>query len=115
MNDIFGKPLENLFIPPILRGGSSTNYSLQEILMGVSGSGQTGIIPHYSSILSAVAAFIAFCYIVKGGYAMFTAFGDEAKYATAKKTLQYAVIGFIISISAIFLIKFFTGLLGYTG
>lgn len=83
--------------------------------MGVSGSGQSGIIPYYTSILSAFAAMIATYFIILAGYKMFTAFGDEAKYAAAKKTLQYAVIGFAIAVLSYFIIHFFVGLLGYTG
>ena len=46
---------------------------------------------------------------------MFTAFGDEAKYAEGKKTLQYAIIGFVIAVSAWVIISFFVRLLGYSG
>lgn len=109
---VFGKDLQNLLIPPVLRGSNSAGLSLKEIFVG---DGEVlGIIPYYTQILSAIAAFVAFCYIIKAGYMMFTAFGDEAKYAAAKKTLQYAIIGFAIAVLSYFIIHFFTSLLGYT-
>lgn len=90
--------------------------SLEERLVGrPDPPGLLGAIPYYTTILASVAAFIAACYIIYAGYIMFTAFGDEAKYATGKKTLLYAVIGFAISMLAYFIIRFFTSLLGYTG
>lgn len=110
---IFGRPIQDFLIPPILRSDSSTGASLKDILVGE--REVLGIIPYYTTILSAIAAFIAFCYIIKAGYMMFTAFGDEAKYAAAKKTLQYAIIGFAIAVLSYFIIHFFTGSLGYTG
>ncbi|MEK7170800.1 MAG: hypothetical protein AAB774_00640 [Patescibacteria group bacterium] len=110
---IFGQPLQDILIPPILRGNNSTGASLKDILVG--DGAVLGIVPYYTIILSAIAAFVAFCYIIKAGYMMFTAFGDEAKYAAAKKTLQYALIGFAIAVLSYFIIHFFVGLLGYTG
>ncbi|MDO8649931.1 MAG: hypothetical protein Q7K33_01310 [Candidatus Berkelbacteria bacterium] len=115
---IFGQQLQDLFLPPVIRcarDGSCPEISLRQYLLGIKEGGGTGIIPYYTKILSAIAAFVAFCYIIKAGYMMFTAFGDEAKYAAAKKTLQYAIIGFVIAVLSYFIIHFFTGLLGYTG
>lgn len=111
---IFGQDLKDFLIPPALRGDNASGLSLKEILLADGDEERVlGIIPYYTQILSAVAAFIAFCYIIKAGYMMFTAFGDEAKYAAAKKTLQYAVIGFAIAVLSYFIIHFFIGLLGY--
>lgn len=102
---IFGKPLENFFIAPALRDGLSSNVDLKTVI--------TNSITYYTQILTGLAAFVAFCYIIYAGYIMFTAFGDEAKYATGKKTLQYAVIGFIIAMAAWFIINLFARVLGY--
>jgi ABC-type nitrate/sulfonate/bicarbonate transport system permease component len=62
-----------------------------------------------------VAAIVCFAYIVRAGYIMFTAFGDEAKYAQGKKTLLYALIGLAIAVASGFIIGFFVRLLGYSG
>jgi len=113
MKELFGFPLLNLLIAPTLRPGAPA-MSLQEILVGRDPK-MLGVIPYYTTVLAAFAAMIATYYIIYAGYIMFTAFGDEAKYATGKKTLLYAVIGFMISMLAYFIIRFFTGLLGYTG
>lgn len=107
---IFGKPLQDLLLAPCFRtapGNEQAKANFSDCL--------TSSVRYYTTILSAVAAFVTFCYIIKAGYTMFTAFGDEAKYAEGKKTLQYAIIGFVISISAYFFIHFFVGLLGYNG
>ena len=89
--------------------------SIQERLVGRSNADMLGIIPYYTTILAAFAALVATYYIIYAGYVMFTAFGDEAKYATGKKTLLFAVVGFVISMSAYFIIRFFVSVLGYTG
>ena len=102
---IFGQPFNSFFIPPRLRPGAGEVDLSTAIISSVE---------YYTKILAGVAAFVSFAYIVYAGYIMFTAFGDEAKYAQGKKTLQYAIIGFIISMLSYFLIHFFVRLLGYT-
>jgi len=114
MDKLLGFPLLNILIAPTLRPGAPT-LSLQEILVGRSDENMLGVIPHYTTILAMLAAMISTYYIVYAGYIMFTAFGDEAKYATGKKTLLSSVTGFAISMLAYFIIRFFTSLLGYTG
>jgi len=68
-------------------------------------------INYYAGRLTEIAAFVAFVYIIMAGYQMFTAFGDETKYALAKKTLLYAIIGFAIALAARLIIYFFVHLL----
>ena len=75
----------------------------------------TSSVRYYGVILMGVAAIICFAYIVRAGYIMFTAFGDEAKYAQGKKTLLYAIIGLMIAVASGFIISFFVQLLGYSG
>ncbi|MEK7201995.1 MAG: hypothetical protein AAB669_00460 [Patescibacteria group bacterium] len=116
---IFGQPLKDFFLANcFLDPDAPENALLRKEILEARESLQsclTNSIAHYTDILSAVAAFIAFCYIIKAGYMMFTAFGDEAKYAAAKKTLQYAIIGFAIAVLSRFIIHFFIALLGYNG
>ncbi|MCR4308073.1 MAG: pilin [Candidatus Berkelbacteria bacterium] len=106
---IFGRPINELFLAECFRRDDRYDTFRASVSKCLVSS-----IDYYTNILSAVAAFIAFCYIIKAGYMMFTAFGDEAKYASAKKTLQYAVIGFAIAVLSYFIIHLFIGLLGYT-
>ena len=119
MERLFGHPLLNFLIAPTLLPGSP-EMSLQERLLGQFDSTGNkviaqGALPYYTSILTILAAFIASYYIIYAGYQMYTAFGDEAKYAQGKKTLLYAVIGFAISIMSYIVIHGYASLLGYTG
>lgn len=107
---LFGLDLTNILIPPSIRSGGTATMSLKEVLVG-----NGGVIPYYTQLLTSVAAFVSFIYIVISGYQMLTAFGDEAKYTQGKKTLQFAIIGFVISLSAFLIIKLFVALLGYSG
>ena len=116
MESIFGFELLGLLIPPTLRPDAlKIDMSLQERLVGRADANMLGVIPYYTTLLAIVAALISTFYVIYAGYIMFTAFGDESKYATGKKTLLYAVIGFAISMSAYFLVRVFAGALGYTG
>ena len=114
---LFGLELKNIFIPPTLRGGNGgvAELSLKQHLLGDKSGGVIGAIPYYTQILVTLAAVITFFYIIIAGYQMLTAFGDESKYAQGKKTLQFAVVGFIISISALVIIRFVITALGYSG
>ena len=106
---IFGQPLRDWFLAECFRRDAaydSFRASIDKCLVSS--------IEYYTRYLSAIATFVAFCFIIKAGYTMFTAFGDEAKYTAGKKTLLYAIIGFVISITSYFIIHFFAGLLGYT-
>jgi len=94
--------LDNYFIPSCVQPPEATN--IQDCLV-VS-------INFYANKLTAIAAVVSFAYIVLAGYQMFTAFGDEAKYAQAKKTLLYAVIGLVIALSARFIIFVYVKTLG---
>jgi len=115
---LFGRPLAEFFLADCFRNPDAANGAGKQKILDAQSSIQKcleGSINYYIGILSAVAALVAFVYIVYAGYIMFTAFGDEAKYALGKKTLQYAVIGFVISLSAWLIVHLFVGLLGYTG
>ncbi len=108
--------LENLFIAPCFR--KVTTYHLQNgTVIKADDSVQNCLMTsiwHYGWLLTGVAAIVCFAYIIRAGYIMFTAFGDEAKHAMGKKTLLYAIIGLAIAIASGFIINFFVGLLGYT-
>ncbi|MDP3992680.1 MAG: pilin [bacterium] len=110
--------LKDLLLAPCFRNES--NYHDQELrlIQEAKASVQsclTSATTHYGYLLMGVAAIVSFVYIIRAGYAMFTAFGDEAKYAQGKKTLLYAVIGLAIAIASGFIINFVVGVLGYAG
>lgn len=113
---ILGKPLQDFFIAYCFRDPNKPGIDPKiknyiEVDKGSVKDCLTGSVTYYMDRLSAVAAFISFCYIVYAGYLMFTAFGDEAKYTQGKKTLLYAIIGFSISMMAWMIIHFFVSVL----
>ena len=114
--------LKNMFIAQCFRTNPTGKYldkeTGKEVIVNYASDIQTCLttsIIFYGWLLMGVAAIVCFAYIVRAGYIMFTAFGDEAKYAQGKKPLLYALIGLAIAVASGFIINFFAGLLGYTG
>lgn len=122
-NEIAGRlflppSLEKLFIAPCFQKNPVFKDKETGELKNLAGDVQTCLtssLLHYGRLLMWAAAIICFAYIVRAGYIMFTAFGDEAKYAQGKKTLLYAIIGLAIAVASGFIIGFFINLLGYNG
>jgi|GEM_PF-2309608 len=54
-------------------------------------------ITYYTGLLLFAIAIGAFFYLLYGGFLYVSAFGDEAKTKTAKKAIQYALVGVIIA------------------
>jgi len=109
--------LQNLFIAPCFQKVTTLFDPISKKTIDFAGNVRICLVSSigfYGYLLMGVAAIVSFVYIVRAGYIMFTAFGDEAKYAEGKKTLLYAIVGFGLSISAYFLIHLFARLLGYT-
>jgi hypothetical protein len=108
--------LRDLLLAPCFRNESGYYGEKLEGIQNAKASVQsclTSVTVHYGHLLMGVAAIICFAYIIRAGYIMFTAFGDEAKYTQGKKTLLYALIGLAIAVASGFIINFFTNLLGY--
>lgn len=102
---VFGQlDWDKLFIPECFRTPTA-NLSVQGCL--------TGAISHYAQILFVLVGVVSFLMLLSAGYQMFTAFGDEAKYVQAKKTITYALVGIIIAVLAGTLVGIYTGILGY--
>ena len=123
-NELAGRSLlptlGDLFIAPCFRNSETAGYTEDTVkrITGAQNNVQsclTDSVLYYGNLLMGVAALVCFIYIVRAGYIMFTAFGDEAKYAQGKKTLLYAVIGLAIAVAAGFIIGFFVNVLGYSG
>lgn len=63
----------------------------------------------FGNLLQAVSMFsgiVAVIFILIGGLRFITSGGDQAKVASARKTLTFAVVGLIIVVSAYFMINF---------
>jgi hypothetical protein len=91
-------------IPECLRGDAATiaESRLDECL--------THSLIFYIDLLFILIAIAAFFFLVVGGIKMATAFGNEAKYAEAKNTITYALIGIIVALLANTIVSFVEGL-----
>jgi len=58
------------------------------------------------NILVTVLLFITIAFVFYGGFLYFTAYGDENRASMAKKTITYAIIGFIIAGVAFTIVSF---------
>lgn len=56
--------------------------------------------------LAVGAGTVAFIFLIIGGYAYITSLGNEEKAEQGKKTLIYAIIGFILILGAYAIVKF---------
>jgi len=65
----------------------------------------TYTITFYTNLLLYVVAIGAFGYMLYGAFLYATAFGDENKIGKAKKTITYAIIGVILSGSALLIVQ----------
>lgn len=101
-------------IPPCFRApgspGAVEATSLKQCLI----DGQDAVIPYWTQRLFVLTALVSFFYVLYGGFMMVTSFGNEARFTDAKRTVTYALIGFIISILAEVIIYAFINLLGGT-
>jgi ABC-type Fe3+ transport system permease subunit len=58
------------------------------------------ITQHLIPVLLVVLVFVVLLFTFYGAFLYFTAYGDENRATQAKKTLTYAIVGLIISLSA---------------
>lgn len=110
--------LQNMLLAPCFRSTEGPTGATLKAITDAQSSVRNCLISsilYYGNLLMGVAVIVCFVYIVRAGYIMFTAFGDEAKYAQGKKTLLYALIGLAIAVASGFMIYFFVNLLGYSG
>ena len=59
-------------------------------------------------IVMQIAGIIAFLMIIYGGILYLTAYGQEAKLETAKKTLIWSIVGFVLIVFASYIVKLIT-------
>lgn len=67
---------------------------------------------HFTDLLLMGIALGAFFYLLYGAFLYVSAFGDESKTASAKKTITSALIGVILAVLAYTLITIVGGILG---
>ncbi len=77
--------------------GSSDPESMSSSLYtAISGWFSESIFP----IIMTILVFITVVFVFYGSFQYFTAYGNEAKAESAKKTITFAIIGFIIALLA---------------
>ncbi len=64
------------------------------------------------NIIMVLAGYVAVAYVMWGGFNYLTATGDSGKTASAKRTITNALIGLLISLSAVAIIYFIGGVYG---
>lgn len=72
----------------------------------------TGSIKSALTVVLAVSAAISIVYLIIGGLKMATSAGEASKIKEGQHTLQWAIIGLIVTISAYAIMSLVTGLFG---
>ncbi len=65
------------------------------------------------NLLLSVVGVIAIIALVIGGGMYLTAYGDEKRIDTGKKTITYAILGIVVTLAAIIIVRQVATLLGY--
>lgn len=89
-------------------GASKTN----EIQLTTPQESGTKIALNILNIIMVLAGYVAVAYVMWGGFNYLTATGDSGKTASAKRTITNALIGLLISLSAVAIIYFVGGVYG---
>ena len=84
-----GDTKENLLLPT----SGSTDLSEEQFFGGV-------FLPNITQAIIALAGAFAFVFMIIGGIQILTAYGNEEKIASGKKTVTYAIVGLLIAILA---------------
>jgi len=71
----------------------------------------TESVTFYTNILLFVVAVSSLFYMLYGAFLYSTAFGDESKIGRAKKTITYAIVGVILSGSALLIVRLIRSIL----
>jgi type III secretory pathway component EscU len=77
-------------------GSSDPSAMSSQLFSAISGWFSKSIFP----IIMTILIFITVVFVFYGSYQYFTAYGNEAKAESAKKTITFAIIGFIIALLA---------------
>lgn len=67
---------------------------------------QQSFLPRIGLTIVSIAVFASVAFIIFGTIQLLTAYGDDEKISTAKKTLTFAVIGLIITLLSYAIVSF---------
>jgi len=100
------------FIPPCFRPegakGAVVATSIKACLLDPT----NGALFYWIQRLLVITAVASMLYVLYGGFMMVTAYGNEARFTAAKRTVSFALIGLIVSLLAQLLVYAFINLLG---
>ena len=91
--------------------GSVANGDINSLPSNIYGSFARYAQDHLVPLLIGIAITATILYTFYGAYLYFTAFGDEQKAAQAKKSITYAIVGFVISLLAFSIASYTTRIL----
>lgn len=110
-------PGETPFIPRWFEGLCQSDGSIQSPASG--GSGDTGeqlggflakIAMNVVTIILYVVGYVSLAFIIVGGFKFMTQGDSSSGTVAARKTIQNAVIGLILSIASVAIVKFVAGI-----
>lgn len=70
---------------------------------------QSVYLPEITRVVITIAGAAAFLFIIIGGIQILTAYGDEEKITTAKKTITYAIIGLLVTLLSYAIVSIISG------
>jgi hypothetical protein len=115
--------LISLFIPTLVHGapqpsnpcdskfGNNCLTGTTSLASGTSSDSITKAIISFARILTFVSAGLAILFIVIGGVRMITSNGNDSQYKSALTTIQYAIIGLVVTAVAYSAISIISGVL----
>lgn len=68
------------------------------------------LLPFVIKYMIRLAVALSVIVLIIGGYQYMTAYGDEEKYKAAQKTITYALLGLVLSITAFGIVSIVTNL-----
>jgi hypothetical protein len=101
-----GKPLN-----PCALDNSSCLNGTTDLSTGTSSDSIAKTIISFARILTYVSAALAIFFIVLGGVRMILSNGNDTQYKSALTTLQYAIIGLVVTVVAYSVISIISGVL----
>lgn len=72
----------------------------------------TSVFANVASVVSALIGFALLIMLIRGGVAYITAQGDPKAIASARSTITWAIIGFIVVLASFLIIALISGVLG---
>jgi hypothetical protein len=75
----------------------------------------TVVFANVAATVSTLAGFAVLIMLIRGGISYITAQGDPKALATARSTITWAIVGFIVILSAYLVISLIVGFVGIPG